>query len=189
VFGDRFDGAVGRFVGEIMRGPPHGTDSEMRAWMLLPHLAPDSNDEREERRRAALLALAAWRVLVRVLREHGDPQHARMLDDAVERDVLDPSLYGKAPPGCGVGSVGGVLWHLRLHRRYYGAQLAHLIEPAYWITSHFQVRYQGWRSGDKDKPLSAAAEAGKVYAHWTAYVGDRAYEEAQAAINAAAAPA
>ena len=174
-------GVLGLFVKNILNYRPRNNDGLQVSWMLLPELthAPPDQGVTEERRRAKALAVAAWRLLVKALRKrNGD--HAALLNNAVEHNILHKSLYGRAAPGCANGPVGAVLEDLRVQPRYNDSPLlSQLIDTAYWISNHtdsFNSRYP------ELEHYRATEYVGQFFSLWIALVGPSGYEDARAAL-------
>lgn len=178
-----FDGSIGTFAKAMLTEASysHG-DGMLATWTLLPAMVVDSKDANEERRRAKVLAWEAYRLVVKALCIAGDSTHASMLGDAVERNKVHPSTYGKCwqPPD---GATGHILDYLRL--KYNGTPLARMVEAAFWIAVALSKRDLGGSRRHDDDPRQAAEYAGRVFAAWRGYVGDTAYEHASHAILAA----
>lgn len=166
-------GVLGVFLRAILSAPPRHSDHELEAWTLLP-LYVEAADAPAELARARALVLTAQRHLVGLLRAHGGQLYARILDDAVERNLLDPSLYGH-DAAFHARPAGRVLNTLRLLRPYAHTPLSGIASRAFWAEEAAYV--SSYRS---PSPTRAATEAAGVFA-----MSGAGYDR-QAAIDAAA---
>jgi hypothetical protein len=174
-----YAGVIGAFVKGILTELTYtNNDGQLATWTLLPAIVAASPDATEERRRAKALAWAAYRLLGKALRENGDSNHAAMLDDAVERGEAHPLTHSEwMPPD---GATGRVMAYLRL--KYHGNPLNDMISAAFWMAVAWDKRDRGGNDRYANNPREAAEQAGKVFAAWRGYVGDKVYEAARLAI-------